>query len=113
MKFFIKWLINACAILLTAYIISSVQIDNFWSAIWLAAFLAIINIIIKPILILLTLPINILTLGLFTLVINAGLIMFASTIIKGFMISGFLSAFVFGIVLSIVGYILHKIFGTK
>ncbi len=113
MNFFIKWIINAGAIILSAYFITGVQVDNFWTAIWLAAFLAIVNILLKPILIILTLPINIITLGLFTFVINAGLILLASSVIKGFFVVGFIPALIFAIVLSLVCFFLHRIFGTK
>lgn len=113
MNFFIKWLINAGAIILSAYFIAGVQVDNFWTAIWLAAFLAIVNVLLKPILIILTLPINIITLGLFTFVINAGLILLASSVIKGFFVAGFIPALLFGVVLSVISYLLHKTFGTK
>ena len=113
MKLILKWLIAAIAIVISAYIIPGVSVASFWTAIWLALFLALINVIIKPILILFTLPINILTLGLFTFVINALLILLASSIIKGFNVDGFWVAMLFSIVLSIISYILHKIFGTK
>jgi putative membrane protein len=72
-----------------------------------ALFLGIVNAIIKPVLILITLPINILTLGLFTFVINALLVMLASTVIKGFYVQGFLYALLFSLILSIITFVLN------
>ncbi len=113
MNLLLKWLISAAAILISAYIIPGIMVTGFWAAFWLALFLGVINVILKPILIILTLPINILTLGLFTFVINACLILLASGIIKGFEVHGFWWAMLFSIVLAIVSYLLYKVFGTK
>lgn len=113
MNLFLKWLITALAILISAYAIPGVAISGVWAALWLAVFLGVVNIVIKPILILITLPINILTLGLFTFVINALLILLSSTVIKGFTVSGFWQAMLFSIVLSIFSYILNKVFSLK
>jgi putative membrane protein len=113
MKLILKWLIVATAIMLSAYLIPGVIVASFWTALWLAIFLGIINVALKPILILLTLPINILTLGLFTFVINALLILLASSVIKGFEVDGFWIAMLFSIVLSVISYLLNTLFGTK
>jgi putative membrane protein len=113
MQILLKWFIMAASILITAYLIPGVAVSGLWVALWLAIFLAVINIIIRPILILITLPINILTLGLFTFVINALLVWFSSTIIKGFDVEGFLPALFFSVVLSAVGYTLNMLFRTK
>lgn len=113
MKLFIKWLIMAISILAAAYLIPGVVVGGIWTALWLAVFLGIINIVIKPVLIVLTLPINILMLGLFTFVINALLILLASSVIKGFEVSGFWIALLFSVVLSIISYALNVIFRTN
>lgn len=113
MKLFLKWLIMAASILIAAKLIPGVAISGIWAALWLAIFLAIINIIIRPILIVVTLPINILTLGLFTFVINALLVWLSSTIIAGFSVAGFLPALYFSVILSVVSYLLNTVFGTK
>jgi len=110
MMYFLKWLITAIAIVLAAMLVPGVTVASFWTALWLAIFMAIVNIILKPILIVLTLPINILTLGLFTFVINALLILLASSVIKGFEINGFWTAFLFSIVLSFISYVLNTFF---
>lgn len=109
----IKWLIMTLSIIISAYFIPGVKISGFWSALWVALFLGIVNIVIRPILILITLPINILTLGLFTFVINALLILLASSVIKGFVVDGFLSAIIFSVVLSVINFLLNLILGTK
>lgn len=98
----LKWFLSALAILIAAYVIPGVVISGVWSALILAAVLGLFNISIKPLLILLTLPINILTLGLFTLVINALMVMLASSIVKGFSVGGFVNALLFSIVLTVI-----------
>jgi putative membrane protein len=113
MNIILKWLVTALAIIVSSYLLAGVTVASFWTALWLALFLGLINVILKPILIILTLPINIITLGLFTFVINALLILLASSVVKGFTVSGFWTAMLFSIVLSLVAFILHKFFGTK
>jgi len=108
MRIIFKWLISASAIIISAYLIPGITIASFWTALWLSLFLGVLNVIVKPILVLLTLPINILTLGLFTFVINATIILLASSVIKGFFVDGFIAAMLFSIVLSILSYILNK-----
>jgi len=110
MNLLLKWLAMVLAIMITAYLIPGVYLAGFWTAFWLALFLGLVNILLKPIVILITLPINILTLGLFTFVINALLILLASSVIKGFSVSGFWVALLFSILLSLVSYILNSIF---
>jgi len=111
MVLIIKWLLMATSVMIAAYLIPGVTINSFFSALFVALFLGIINILIRPVLILITLPINILTLGLFTFVINAILVLLASSVIKGFEVGGFWTAMFFSIVLSIVNYILNGLFG--
>lgn len=113
MHILLKWLLNAIAIIFSAYLISGVGIGSFWAALWVALFLGLVNVTLKPILVILTLPINILTLGLFTFIINAALIMLASSVVKGFTVSGFWPAILFGIVLSVISFLLNKILNPK
>jgi putative membrane protein len=113
MVLFLKWLIMAISIIISSYLIPGVKVNGFFSALWVAFFLGIVNVLIKPILILITLPINVLTLGLFTFVINAMLILLASSVLKGFEVSGFWIAVLFGIVLSLVNYLIGCLLGTK
>jgi len=113
MRVFLRWIIMAAAVLIAAYFIPGVKVASFFSALWVALFLGVVNVLIRPILILITLPINILTLGLFTFVINAALILLASYFIKGFQVAGFWWALLYGIVLSIVHYLLNLIVGPR
>ena len=99
--------------MLIGWLIPGVGIASWWTALWLVVLLGLINITLKPLLIVLTLPINLLTLGLFTFVINAVLIMFASSIVKGFSISGFLTALVFSLILSLFNYIISILFRNR
>lgn len=108
MQILLRWLLSAVAIIITAKLIPGIQVASFWTAIWLALLLGLINAVIRPILVLITLPINIVTLGLFTFVINGLLVMFASSIIKGFGVGGFLNAVLFSIVFSVISYLLNK-----
>ena len=109
----IKWVLSAGAILLTAYLIPGVVVQSFWTALWLSVIFGLINVSLKPLLIILTLPINILTLGLFTLVINAGMVLLVSSLIKGFFVPGFWTALLFSVVLSIFNYALNQLTSDK
>ncbi len=109
MKFFIKLLLNAVAIVILAKVLNGVVVDGYTSAIIVAAVLALLNAIVKPILIILTFPITIVTLGLFLLVINASIILLADKFIDGFAVSGFWVALLFSILLSILQSFLYSI----
>uniref|UniRef100_C6E896 Phage holin family protein n=1 Tax=Geobacter sp. (strain M21) TaxID=443144 RepID=C6E896_GEOSM len=109
MTLLIKWLVNALAIGITAYLLPGVAVSGFFAALVAALVLGLVNVLIRPLLLLLTLPINILTLGLFTLVINALMVMLAAAIVPGFSVRGFWWALLFGLVLAIVNYILNVI----
>jgi putative membrane protein len=98
----IQWCISFIAILVAAYLVPNVTHDSFLSLVLLAIVLGVINMFFKPIILLLTLPVNILTLGLFSLVVNALLVMLADMIVPGFGVLGFWSAFFFSIVISLV-----------
>lgn len=101
MGILINWIVSAMVIFSVAYILPGVRVVDFTSALVVALVLGIINAFLKPILLILTLPINILTLGLFTFALNAILIMFVSSIVPGFTVDGFLWALIFGVILSI------------
>lgn len=104
MGILINWLLAALAIMATAYLLPGVSLSGFVPALVTALVLGLVNAIIKPVLLLLTLPINILTLGLFTLVINALLIMLVSKLVSGFQVQGFWWALVFSVVLTVVNW---------
>lgn len=97
----IHWLILTIAILLGAYLIPGIHI-SLMAALVLAVLLGLINIFIKPILTILTLPLNIVTLGIFSLILNALIVMFLGMWVQGFLVDGFWSAFFFSIVVSII-----------
>jgi putative membrane protein len=106
MTFLVHWLIRAVAIVITAYLLPGVRLSGFFAALVTALVLGLINTFIKPLLLLLTLPLNILTLGLLTFVINALLILLTSAIVPGFVVTGFGWALLFSLVLSIINYAL-------
>jgi len=109
----IKWLIMTASVIIAAYVIPGVTVSSFFSALLVALFLGVVNLLLKPFLILITLPINILTLGLFTFVINGLIILLASSVVKGFHVSGFWVAVLFSIVLSIIHFLMNLLIGTR
>jgi len=108
MNILINWLIMTVAVIVSAYILPGVTLAGFGAALMVALALGLLNVFIKPLLLILTLPINILTLGLFTLVINALIIMMVSAIVPGFKVSGFWYSMLFSIILSVVLYLINK-----
>lgn len=106
MKIVIHWFLAALAIVITAYLLPGVSLSGFLAALVAAVVLGFVNAILRPILIILTLPVNLLTLGLFTLVINALLIMLTSAVVPGFGVASFWWALLFGIVLFFVNWAL-------
>lgn len=106
----LKWFASAVAILIAGYFVPGVQVAGFWSALILVVVIGLLNVSIKPLLVLLTLPINVITLGLFTFVINALIIMLASSIVKGFEVGGFVNALLFSIVLTIIQALFELLF---
>ena len=89
MRLLLIWLINAMSLLAVAYLFPSVSVASIYVAVITAFLLAIVNTVIRPVLVLITLPINILTLGLFTLVINGMLFWFVASFVEGFRVAGF------------------------
>lgn len=101
MKLLIHWLIIASVIIAASYILPGVKVNNFITAIVAAIILSLLNITLKPLLIIFTLPINILTLGLFTLVINTLIIMVASFLVPGLQVANFGWALIFSLIISL------------
>lgn len=99
---FLKWIGLALAMMFVGWIVPGITISNFVTALIAAAVIALVNIFIKPVLVFLTLPINILTLGVFILVINALLFMFVAYLVPGVEVNGFWSAFLGALLLSIL-----------
>ncbi|MBX7182866.1 MAG: phage holin family protein [Bacteroidia bacterium] len=106
MKFIIQIVLSALSVLVTGYLMPGVKIDGLSTALVVAVVLALLNVFLKPVLVLLSFPVTFFTLGLFLLVINAIIILLASKLVDGFHVSGFWSALFFSIVLSIVNAIL-------
>ena len=109
MRLIISWVINALALLALPYIFESIRVDSFVTALVTALLLGLINTLIRPILIVLTLPINVLTLGLFTFVINGLLFWFVAAFVQGFSVAGFWPAVWGAIVYSIISWALSAL----
>ena len=108
MKLIIRLLLNAVAVFFLAYVLKGVQVDNYITAIIVAVVLSVLNLLVKPVLIILTLPITIITLGLFLLIINALIIFLADHLIDGFSVSSLWTAIWFSILLSVLQSLLHS-----
>jgi putative membrane protein len=106
MGLLVRWLVLTAAIVIASYLITGIEVSGFFSAFFAAAILGILNIFFRPILFILTLPINLLTFGLFTFVINALLLKMASGVISGFQVHGFWSALFGALVISVVNWLL-------
>ena len=101
MKLILRILITALALLLCAHVVPGISVSNFAAAIIAALVLGLLNLIVKPILFILTLPITLLTLGLFTFVINAAVFLFAASLVPGFLVEGFIPALLGSIIVSL------------
>ncbi len=109
MKLIIKLLLNALAVVLLSKLLSGVSVDGYTTAIIVAIVIAVLNLFVKPLIVLLTLPATILTLGLFLFVINAFIILLADKLIDGFSVSSFWIALLFSILLTILQSFLHSL----
>ena len=103
----VKWLVLTVAIMVTAYLLEGIHVSGFLSALLAAVVLSLLNVFFRPVLIILTLPFNILTLGLFTFVINAVLLMMVSGVISGFEVMGFWAALWGSFLISLVNAVLN------
>lgn len=108
----LRWLLNTLILLVVGYIVPGIKFESFWAALITSVIIGFLNAVIRPIIILLTLPVNILTLGLFTLIINAFVFWLAGTIVRGFEVANFWAAFwgalVYAILVMFVNYIEKK-----
>jgi len=109
MRLLINWMITTVAILITAYFLPGVMVRNLTAAVVTALVLGLINAIIRPILIVLTLPLTIVTLGLFIFILNALLVLLTGAIVPGFDVRNFWWALLFSLVFSVVSFILHRV----
>jgi len=109
MNIFLKLLLTAVAVFVLAKFLPGIAVDNYASAIIVAFTISVLNMLVRPILVLFTLPVTILTLGLFLLVINAIIILFADGLVSGFHVSGIFTALIFSVLLSFFRSILFKL----
>lgn len=106
-------IIGGLAVLVSAYILPGVKVDGFLTALVVSILLSIVNTFIKPLVFFLTLPINILTLGLFSLVINALMVKLVTIFVPGFQVDGLFWAFIFGLVISVVSGAIYTLVPDK
>jgi len=109
MRTLLRWLISATTLMLVAYYMPGISVRSFYAALIAALILGLLNALVRPVLLLLTLPVNILTLGLFTFVVNALMFWFASSIVKGFYVAGFWPAFWGALVMWLVGWLVNDL----
>ncbi|MEI7447208.1 MAG: phage holin family protein [Burkholderiales bacterium] len=112
MRLLLGWAINAGVLLLLPYLIPAVHVASFWTALWVALVLGLLNLVVRPVLVLLTLPITVLTLGLFLFLINGLMFWLVSRMLSGFEVTGFwwavLAALVYSVVSSAVSSLLLR-----
>jgi putative membrane protein len=106
MKIIIRWLLLAAALLLVAHLYPGVVVQSFTSALIAAFVLGLLNTLLRPILVLLTLPVTLITLGLFLFVINALMFYFAASILEGFHVTGFAAALIGSLIYSLCGMVI-------
>jgi putative membrane protein len=109
----IRWLILTGAIIIASYLLDGIRVSGFFSAFFAAAMLGILNAFFRPIVIILTLPVNILTLGLFTFLINAFMLKIASGVIPGFDVHGFWSAIFGSLLISVVSWFVSSFINER
>ena len=105
MTLLVRWFINALALMLVAYLYSGVQVNGIFAALIAALVLGLVNAVIRPLLVILTLPVTILTLGLFIFVINAFMFWFETEIVKGFTVTGFTAALIGSLMFSVISLV--------
>lgn len=110
MKIILHWILISISVWLTTQLVAGVFVDPLWVVLVVGACLTLFNMFLKPIIKILTLPINIVTLGLFSLVVNGAVFWYLGTIIKGFIVETFWAAFISALVVSIINWILSKVF---
>ena len=117
MKIIVRWLLLAAALLLVAYLYPGVTVSSFSSAMVAALVLGLFNTLLRPVLVLLTLPVTLITLGLFLFVINALMFYFAANVLSGFNVAGFTAALIGSLIYSLCGMVIdvamERIFPSK
>ncbi len=107
----IRWLVSAVALYLTSQIVRGVEIDGVVPLLFAAVTIGVLNAVVRPLVLLLTLPLNVLTLGLFTLVVNAGMLWMASQVVIGFSVHGFWSALGGWLLMSFFTFLINLLIG--
>jgi len=113
MKFILKLLVSSLAVFFGAYILDGVYLNGFPTAILVALLIGFLNAFLRPVLIILTIPITLLTFGLFLLVINAAIILLADYVLTGFTVDSFFTAIIFSIMVSVITWLLEAIANPK
>lgn len=113
LKHILKLLVDATVLIALTYIMPSLYIENFWIAVLAAIVIALVNLFIKPIVLLLTLPINVITLGLFTFIVNAAMFALSAWFIQGFEVGGLTSALIASILFSLLSFALTSVLGLN
>ena len=113
MGILIRWTILTVSIIIASYLLEGIRISSFFSAFFAAAALGILNALFRPILLILTLPINVLTLGLFTFIINALMLKMVSGIIPGFDVQGFWTAVIGSLIISVISWLLNSFISDR
>jgi len=109
----VRWLVCAVALYLTDLILPGMEIQSVGALLFAAAAIGILNAIVRPVILLVTLPLNILTLGLFTLIINAAMLKLASDVVRGFEVHGFWAAFAGWLLLSFFTFVINFLIGER
>jgi putative membrane protein len=110
MKILLKWIVMTLSIMLTAFLLPGVSVQSFGTALVTALVLGLINAVLRPVLIVLTLPLSIITLGLFIFILNGMLVLLTSAIVTGFSVMNIWWAILFSLVFSVISFVLHQIF---
>jgi len=113
MNFLTRILLSSIAVVIVSYLLPGIYVDSFFAAIVIAVLLSLLNVTVKPLLIIFTIPLTVLSLGLFLLVINAVIILIADSIIPGFRVDGFWWALIFSLLLSLTNSLLADLSGKK
>ena len=112
-RLILKWVLNSFALYFVMKLVPGIQIDRFQDLLIATLVIGLLNAFLRPIIILLTLPVTMMTLGLFTLVINGLMFYLATYLVSGFHVTGFGAAFLAALLFSIFSFILNMVFGTK
>ncbi len=112
-RLILKWVLNSFALYFVMKLLPGIQIDRFQDLLVAALVIGLLNAFLRPVIILLTLPVTMMTLGLFTLVINGLMFYLAAYLVRGFHVTGFGTAFLAALIFSLFSFVLNMVFGTK